>query len=78
MKTYNSSLDVKNKEALIKLLNQQLADTFDVYSQVKQAHWNVKGMQFYALHTFFDTLASELLGYVDMIAERATALDGLA
>jgi starvation-inducible DNA-binding protein len=63
---------------MIALLNQQLADTFDLYSQTKQAHWNVKGAQFFPLHELFDKLAAELAGYVDMIAERATALGGLA
>ena len=63
---------------MISLLNQQLADTFDLYSQTKQAHWNVKGAQFFQLHELFDKLAEELLGYVDLIAERATALGGLA
>ncbi len=67
-----------NKEELIGLLNQQLADTFDLYSQLKQAHWNVKGMEFHALHKLFDELAAETLSFVDMIAERATALGGVA
>jgi starvation-inducible DNA-binding protein len=63
---------------MIALLNQQLADTFDLYSQTKQAHWNVKGAQFFPLHELFEKLAQELADYVDMIAERATALGGLA
>jgi starvation-inducible DNA-binding protein len=63
---------------MIESLNQQLADTFDLYSQTKQAHWNVKGAQFFQLHELFDKLAEELQGYVDQIAERATALGGLA
>ena len=63
---------------MVELLNQQLADTFDLYSQTKQAHWNVKGAQFISLHELYDTLAAELAGYADMIAERATALGGLA
>jgi starvation-inducible DNA-binding protein len=63
---------------MISLLNQQLADTFDLYSQTKQAHWNVKGAQFFQLHELFDKLAEELQGYVDQIAERATSLGGLA
>lgn len=63
---------------MIEILNQQLADTFDLYSQTKQAHWNVKGAQFFQLHELFDKLAEELQGYVDQIAERATALGGLA
>jgi starvation-inducible DNA-binding protein len=63
---------------MVDLFNQQLADTFDLYSQTKQAHWNVKGPQFIALHELYDKLAAELAGYVDLIAERATALGGLA
>jgi starvation-inducible DNA-binding protein len=63
---------------MITLLNQQLADTFDLYSQVKQAHWNVKGMPFMHLHPFFDDLAESLIDSVDMIAERVTALAGTA
>ena len=66
------------REKVIALLNQQLADTFDLYSQTKQAHWNVKGPQFFQLHELFDKLAHELEEYIDLIAERATALGGLA
>ena len=63
---------------MAELLNQQLADVFDLYSQTKQAHWNVKGAQFFSLHELYDKLAAELASYADMIAERATALGGLA
>lgn len=66
------------RETMITLLNQHLADTFDLYSQVKQAHWNVKGMNFIQLHLLFDELAASLLEYTDMIAERVTALGGVA
>ena len=72
------NLAAGTREKMIALLNQQLADTFDLYSQTKQAHWNVKGAQFYPLHELFDKLAHELEEYVDLIAERATALGGLA
>lgn len=63
---------------MIALLNQQLADTIDLYSQTKQAHWNVKGAAFYQTHLLFDELAEGIEGYVDLIAERATALGGTA
>jgi starvation-inducible DNA-binding protein len=63
---------------MVALLNQQLADTFDLYGQAKQAHWNVKGPQFHQLHELFDDLADQVSGYVDLIAERATALGGTA
>ncbi len=79
-KTFSTRIDLSPdvRGPMIALLNQQLAGTFDLYSQTKQAHWNVKGAQFYALHELFDNLAAELEGYVDLIAERATALGGLA
>lgn len=71
-------IDLTTRQEAIKLLNAQLADTFDMLSLVKQAHWNVKGPGFIALHTLFDELAAGLLGYVDMLAERVTALGGIA
>lgn len=66
------------REALCELLNGHLADTFDLFSQVKQAHWNVKGKDFYQLHLLFDEIAEELEEYVDMLAERVTSLGGYA
>ena len=71
-------LPADRREKLIALLNQHLADTFDLYGQSKQAHWNVKGPQFHQLHELFDELADQVRGYVDLIAERATALGGTA
>jgi len=71
-------IDLTTRQEAIELLNAQLADTFDMLSLVKQAHWNVKGPGFIALHTLFDELAAGLLGYVDMLAERVTALGGIA
>lgn len=71
-------LPEKSRSELIILLNQQLADGFTLYSQTKQAHWNVKGANFYQLHLLFDELANGLLEKLDIIAERVTALGGLA
>jgi len=76
--TTKNDLPVEVREKAVALLNQQLADTFDLYSQIKQAHWNVKGMHFIQLHLLFDTLAGEVLEHVDLIAERATSLGGIA
>lgn len=73
-----NDLDVSVREKIIALLNQLLADTFDLFSQTKQAHWNVKGPHFFSLHELFDKLAGQLVDDVDTIAERATALGGLA
>ena len=71
-------LPEKDRQTLIELLNQRLADTSDLYSQIKQAHWNVKGLNFFQLHELFDGLAGGVFPFIDMIAERATALGGLA
>ncbi|HSM84378.1 MAG TPA: DNA starvation/stationary phase protection protein Dps [Nodosilinea sp.] len=66
------------RSQVCELLNQTLAATLDLKTQTKQAHWNVKGMDFLQLHELFDELAGELEGYVDMVAERVTALGGTA
>jgi starvation-inducible DNA-binding protein len=78
--TFKTRIDLAadKREKLIALLNQHLTDTFDLYSQTKQAHWNVKGPQFHQLHELFDDLAGQVEDYVDLIAERATALGGTA
>ena len=75
---FENSIDMKvqTRETMIGILNARLADASDLYSQCKQAHWNVKGMQFIAVHELFDEVASEVLGFVDELAERATALGG--
>ncbi len=73
-----NDLPIHLRATMITLLNQQLADTFDLYSQVKQAHWNVKGMHFMQLHLFFDDLAGKLIESADELAERVTALGGTA
>lgn len=79
-RTITTRIDLKGKvrDSMIALLNQQLADTVDLYTQVKQAHWNVKGREFFQLHELFDSVATHLEDASDLIAERATALGGTA
>jgi starvation-inducible DNA-binding protein len=78
--TFATKIDVpeKDRQALIELVNARLADTSDLYSQIKQAHWNVKGSDFFQLHQLFDQLAGEVNPFVDELAERATTLGGVA
>jgi starvation-inducible DNA-binding protein len=59
-------------------LNSRLADGLDLHSQIKVAHWNIKGPQFAALHPLFETFANDLAGFNDSIAERAVTLGGRA
>ncbi len=79
-RTYSThnNLPADQRQAIIAILNQALAETLDLKTQAKQAHWNVKGLNFIALHEMFDTFATTLEGYVDMVAERVTALGGTA
>jgi starvation-inducible DNA-binding protein len=63
---------------VISLLNARLADCIDLQTQLKQAHWNVKGPTFIALHELFDRINEAVEDYVDDIAERAVQLGGTA
>lgn len=74
----HNDLKPEVREQAVTLLNQHLADTMDLYSQTKQAHWNVKGREFYQLHLLFDELAENVEKHIDVIAERAVALGGSA
>jgi starvation-inducible DNA-binding protein len=62
----------------VELLNARLADCKDLQTQVKQAHWNVKGPSFISLHLLFDKINDDVENYVDEIAERAVQLGGVA
>jgi|SRR5271165_2230781 len=80
VRAFHSSVGVpeSNRQALTTLLNLRLADVSDLHSQVKWAHWNVKGKDFYQLHLLFDSIAEHLEEHVDTIAERITSLGGVA
>lgn len=64
--------------ASLGLLQAQLADAIELTLQAKQAHWNVKGPHFAALHALFDEVAEQLQEEADDIAERAVQLGGIA
>lgn len=76
-KTHNT-LSENIRGQSIELLNKHLAAAIDLHAQVKQAHWNVRGPAFIAVHELFDKVADEVEEYSDMIAERAGALGGTA
>src|SRR2546427_8406226 len=63
---------------VIALLNQRLAEAIDLQAQCKQAHWNVKGPTFIALHKLFDEINEDVEEYVDLLAERVVQLGGVA
>ena len=69
-------LDVEKSEQIIDALNQDLADTYVLYHQVKKHHWNVAGAEFRDLHLFLGDAAANLEDGADELAERAQALGG--
>ena len=77
---FSSGVDLSDdtKSKIIELLNARLADTIDMKTQVKHAHWNVKGPQFHQLHLLFDDVSSHVDDAADLIAERAVQLGGVA
>ncbi len=77
---YKTKLDIAEKvrRNVIVVLNDRLAEAIDLQSQIKQAHWNVKGPHFIALHELFDKISDAVLEQIDEIAERVTSLGGTA
>jgi len=73
-----SPLAEEPRTKIIEQLNARLADGLDLHSQIKVAHWNVKGPQFAALHPLFESFAVALAAFNDEIAERAVTLGGRA
>ncbi len=73
-----NDLPLLRREELVALLNGRLAECIDLQLQCKQAHWNVKGMQFIALHELFDRVHEAAGEYADLLAERAVQLGGTA
>ena len=78
MNPTKNDLSEEQRTSLAQLLNERLADLIDLGLQAKQAHWNVKGPTFIALHELFDGVAEEIEVFVDDVAERVVALGGIA
>lgn len=71
-------LDEDLRDHLVAHLNQNLATLTDLASAYDQAHWNVAGPHFAQLHELFDRFADQTREYMDMLAERAVTLGGIA
>ena len=78
MKSVDIGLESNTKSAMIGLLNARLADAIDLALITKQAHWNLKGPTFIAVHELLDQLRDDMDEHVDIIAERVAQLDGVA
>lgn len=66
------------KSVSIDLLNARVADAVDLALLTKQAHWNLKGIQFIAVHEMLDLFRKEVDAHVDTMAERIAQLGGTA
>jgi starvation-inducible DNA-binding protein len=79
-KSYPTKIDLVApvRERIIDLLGANLVDAIHLALQAKQAHWNVKGPQFFPLHELFDKLYEEATEWGDLIAERVVQFGGVA
>jgi starvation-inducible DNA-binding protein len=73
-----NDLKSNTKQLSIDLLNARLADAIDLALLTKQAHWNIKGPRFIALHEMIDSFRTEIDDHVDTMAERVVQLGGTA
>jgi starvation-inducible DNA-binding protein len=80
MRNHRTSIDLPDntKKVAIQLLNARLADGIDLALLTKQAHWNLKGPQFIAIHEMLDEFRTQIDTHVDTIAERVAQLGGTA
>ena len=78
MQPTHNTLSENIRAQSVELLNKHLAAAIDLHAQVKQAHWNVRGPGFIAIHELFDKVSAEVENYSDLIAERAGGLGGTA
>lgn len=80
MGNHSTSNDLNHnaKQTAIDILNARVAEGIDLALLTKQAHWNVKGPQFIAIHEMLDGFRATLDGHVDTMAERVVQLGGTA
>ena len=77
MNQTRNTLPAPVRKEAIAVLNYTVADLFDLFARIKQAHWNVRGTTFIGLHKLLDEFAERTLNHIDLAAERATALGGI-
>lgn len=73
MKT-NIGIPDKARKEIATLLSRLLADEYVLYTKTRNAHWNITGPDFHAMHTFFESQYDQIEESIDEIAERIRAL----
>jgi starvation-inducible DNA-binding protein len=66
----NIGITEANRQAVSVQLAKLLADEFVLYTKTRNAHWNVEGTDFHAMHLFFESQYEQLDDIMDSVAER--------
>lgn len=72
--TIQTGISDQNRQAVAAELSKLLADEFLLYTKTRNAHWNVEGPDFHAMHVFFENQYEQLDEIMDDVAERIRAL----
>ena len=78
LRATKNDLAPETRSEVVSLLNARLADCIDLQTMTKQAHWNVRGPEFIALHKLFDEVYDAVGEYAHLLAERVVQLGGTA
>ncbi|WP_308368009.1 MULTISPECIES: Dps family protein [unclassified Microbulbifer] len=78
MSTIDIGIGAQDREKIAQGLKRLLADTYTLYLQTHNFHWNVTGPMFRQLHLMFEEQYTELATAVDDIAERIRTLGVMA
>lgn len=77
MNKTRNTLPIPARKEAISTINHTVAELFDLFGRIKQAHWNVRGTAFIGLHKLLDEFSATIMEHIDVAAERATALGGV-
>lgn len=67
-----------HRQSVAMELSKLLANEFILYVKTRNAHWNVEGANFHALHGFFEAQYEQLDQLMDDVAERIRAVGHFA